>query len=340
MPKRATPAGPLRVSVVTNMWPTVADPSAGVFVQREVEALRRLSGIDVDVIHVATTLSRWCYLTSWPRVEKRLRRHEPHVVHFHYGLSQLLSPCWKGPSVVTFHGSDLRIRWQRTASLTTMRLHQRRAAIVVAGEMLAHLPISVRAGHSVRVVPCGVDTSLFRPMDKETARSRLGLSPRGCVLMFPASPRRETKDYPLFERVVERVRRRLGTDVTVLKLDGVVPEVAAARYAAADVVVLTSRHEGSPVVVKEALACHRPVVSVAVGDVGRYCRGCLPCAVCDSRDPEELAALVVEAIGMNGWPNDPADLPTVETEVAAVLDAYRSVAREWRTISSRDALDG
>ena len=65
---------------------------------------------------------------------------------------------------------------------------------------------------------------------------------------------------------------------------------------AADVVVLTSLWEGAPVVVKEALACETPVVSVAVGDVSAVVAGLPGCAIAP-RDPDRLAQAVAGAIG-------------------------------------------
>jgi glycosyltransferase involved in cell wall biosynthesis len=58
---------------------------------------------------------------------------------------------------------------------------------------------------------------------------------------------------------------------------------------ASDALLLTSVHEGSPTVVKEALACSVPVVSVDVGDVGERIEGIAGCHL-SSPQPEALAA--------------------------------------------------
>jgi glycosyltransferase involved in cell wall biosynthesis len=57
---------------------------------------------------------------------------------------------------------------------------------------------------------------------------------------------------------------------------------------ASDVLLLVSDGEGSPMVVKEAMACNLPVVSVPVGDVSEVIGGTEGCYLC-SQDPHDVA---------------------------------------------------
>lgn len=315
----------LRIAVVTNMWPSDAEPAGGIFVRREVEELRRSGGLEVDVVNVRTAQARSRYVTQWARVRRSIRAVDPDIVHFHYGLSQLLEPWWRGPSVVTFHGSDLTIPWQRCVSTAAMRLHPRRRAIVVSGHLLT---LATATRGEPRIIPCGVDTSLFRPMDKSEMRSLLGLPQERPVIMFPASPQRAVKNHALFREVVRRVGRQLGEEPTTIDLHHVDPHDAVLRYGAADVVVLTSRHEGSPLVVKEALACRRPVVSVPVGDVRGYCRGSVPCAVSGGWDAGELADLVCASMDVGPERFAGIPVPSLEAEASSVRDVYVDLAND------------
>jgi len=99
---------------------------------------------------------------------------------------------------------------------------------------------------------------------------------------------------------------------------------------ACDALLLTSVHEGSPNVVKEALACELPVVSVNVGDVRTRIEGIDGCVVVDSASPDALAAALESVLRRNGRivaRDKIADLD--EARIAAqVIDVYRSALRK------------
>jgi glycosyltransferase involved in cell wall biosynthesis len=69
---------------------------------------------------------------------------------------------------------------------------------------------------------------------------------------------------------------------------------------AADAFLLTSFMEGSPQVIKEAMACGCPIVSVDVGDVRERMAGVEGCYVANTRKPEELAGLLRKALSFEG----------------------------------------
>jgi glycosyltransferase involved in cell wall biosynthesis len=84
-------------------------------------------------------------------------------------------------------------------------------------------------------------------------------------------------------------------EVVLRSLDGVPHDAVPTWLNAADAVLLTSAHEGSPNVVKEALACNVPVVSVDVGDVRERLTGIEGCSVV-SPEPEDLAGALERAL--------------------------------------------
>src|SRR5207244_4020900 len=86
------------------------------------------------------------------------------------------------------------------------------------------------------------------------------------ALLFPSSPERPEKAYPRFAEVTQELGRR-GHRVRELVLKGIDRDQVPTLMAAADVMVLTSLREGSPVAVMEALATGLGVVATQVGDI-------------------------------------------------------------------------
>ena len=83
--------------------------------------------------------------------------------------------------------------------------------------------------------------------------------------MFAASPARTVKNFKLFEKALEHVDPDNRIETHILKN---IPHKDIPKYlCASDAVVLTSRWEGSPNIIKEAMACNCPVVATDVGDV-------------------------------------------------------------------------
>jgi glycosyltransferase involved in cell wall biosynthesis len=154
------------------------------------------------------------------------------------------------------------------------------------------------------VIPCAVDLDVFAPVERAEARRELGWPRVGPCVLFPAArsdrSKIANKRVDVFDAMIDRLRRsRPGVSAT--SLDGLSRREVALAMNAADVAVITSMCEGAPVVVKEALACRTPVVSVAVGDVSTVVAGLPGCAIV-AREPEALAKAVGRALDMGRDP--------------------------------------
>ena len=121
-----------------------------------------------------------------------------------------------------------------------------------------------------------------------------GWSPTQKHVLFGAEPWRPEKRFALARAAMDQ----LGMDhdgVQLHVLDGLPHEAVPSWLNAADVVLITSIHEGSPNVVKEALACNVPVVSVDVGDVRERLEGIEGCFIAAS-SPDDLAAKLKQVL--------------------------------------------
>jgi glycosyltransferase involved in cell wall biosynthesis len=143
-----------------------------------------------------------------------------------------------------------------------------------------------------RVIPNGVDRSIFHPDDRDKERQKLGLPLDATILLFAANGIRQNiwKDYPTLDAAISRLRERTDRKVLFLALgeDGAtqtlgatelrfLPAVpagaaAAAHYRAADLYVHAARADNFPSVVIEALACGTPSVATAIGGIPEQIR--------------------------------------------------------------------
>lgn len=237
-----------------------------------------------------------------------MRRERPQVVHTHKskaGLLGRLAGMLAGVPVLvhTYHGHVLDgyfspifrrglIELERALGLVTARL------VTLSPQLRQDL--SDRHGIAPRdkfqIVPLGLDLQPFRTSDGQRGRLRreLNLLPRDKLIgvvgrMVPI------KDHRLFLGAMTRIaqvrgdicaalvgggeceaeiraaihERGLGDRVTMLGWRRDLPTV----YADLDALALTSRSEGTPVAVIEALAAGVPVVATAVGGVPDVLRG-------------------------------------------------------------------
>jgi len=304
----------VRALVVTNMYPTQEAPSVGTFVADEVEGLRKL-GVEIEVLHLdRKTYGRRVYAGLARRLRRALVAQGPDLVHVMYGgvMADITTRTVADrPVLVSFCGTDLlggaegdaRARFSRRRSTAASRRAARRAAgvVVKSQNLRAALPSGIDE-ERIWTIPDGVDTERFVPLERDAARARLGWSLEGAHVLFPASPSRPEKNFALAQLAVDELVRR-GTQVELHTLSAVPYAEVPLWFNAADGVLLTSRHEGSPVAVKEALACGVAIVSVDVGDVRERIEGVDGCHIAEATPAalaEGLGAVLARGERING----------------------------------------
>ena len=276
----------MRVLVCTNLYPTQDDPAFGTFVRDEVEALRRL-GLSIDVLFVNGKRSRWRYLWAPARLWGRLARRRYDVLHAHYGLTGLIARLqWCVPVVVTFHGDEVALGWPAHVSRW---LRDRVDAVIVTSRRVR----DDLGAPQACVIPPGVDFELFQPADRTAARVKLGLPLDQELVLFVG---RATWEKRL--EAIEAAVRLLAAErpnARLLLVSGQPHDQIPLYMNAGDVLLLLSGYEGSPMVVKEALACNLPVVASDVGDVAELISSVEGCALCDGT-PEDAARKLADVL--------------------------------------------
>ena len=144
----------------------------------------------------------------------------------------------------------------------------------------------------VSLLPNGVNLSLFSPKDKKDSLKRLNWNDEFKNILFPANSDIKTKNYSLAVQVIKNLKM---DNVKLHTLKNVNHSDMPTYFSAADAVLFTSLSEGSPNVIKEAMACNRPIVSTDVGDVSEVISNTEGCFT-GTLDSKQLSALLLSAL--------------------------------------------
>ena len=250
------------------------------------------AGMEVDYFLIKGKGLKGYFVQIFP-LRKYWKKGNYDVVHSHFSFSSYVASLARvKPLVVSLMGSDLKAtRWNRKMIRLFCLFFGWREIIVKSNDMAKDLQMD-----RVHVIANGVDMDLFEPMDGQFCRQKLGWEEGVKHVLFPANPERAEKDFPLAQRAVSF----LGDNVQLHVFKDVEHKETVFYYNAADVVLLTSKWEGSPNVIKEAMACDCSIVSMGVGDVRERLAGVEGCYVSEARDPKEIADLLQKAMAFDG----------------------------------------
>ncbi len=308
----------MRALVVTNMYPTPERPAFGRFVQDQVEALRRLPDMDVEVSAFAGGTPA-AYLAAARRLRRRYAPGTLEVVHAHFGLSAW--PALAAPARirgVTLHGTD--ISHPRSRAITLPALRRMDLVAAVSSELAAQVP-GWASRTPVRVLPCGVDLYRFRRVDRGQARAAIGVDPARPCLLFPADPTRPEKRHELAAALAARLQ------VPLLTLGSVAPERVVLYVNAASAVLVTSSREGFGLSVLEALACDVPVLATPHGVAPEALAG-VSGTLCAEFDERVWAAALAPHLARA----DPRVRGRTVAELYSVTVTARTLASTWEEL--------
>ena len=238
-------------------------------------------------------LLRGNYLKQWKSLRRKIREFRPDVIHAHYGLTCLVASLVtrRVPIVSTYHGSDINNPKVRLFSKMAMKLSAWNIFVSKRNRMLAGAVEGMKAS----LVPCGVALSEVQLMTRADAREALGWCDDEKKVLFTSAFDNAVKDPELARAAVN-----LLEGVELIELKGYSRQQVNMLMCASNCLLMTSKTEGSPQVIKEAMACGCPIVSVDVGDVAERTEGVVGCYVVTTREPKDIAAALMKAIAFNG----------------------------------------
>ena len=264
------------------------------FVQEQGEALQA-AGCEIEWFGIKRK-GIVGYLREIPRLRKMICEVKPDIIHAHYGLSCLLAnlATRRVPVVSAYHGSDINLPKVRPFSKTAMWLSAWNIFVSKRNMELA----GAIEGKKCSLVPCGISLSEDQLQSRTEARKALGWKADEKKVLFTSAFDNSVKDPELAKAAVS-----LLEGAELIELKGYSRGEVNRLICAANCLLMTSKTEGSPQVIKEAMACGCPIVSVDVGDVAERTEGVEGCYVVPSREPKDIAEALKKAIAFEGKTN-------------------------------------
>ena len=256
------------------------------FIVEQSEAIKQL-GCEIDYFGVVGKGIKG-YLSAFVALCKRIESYKPDVIHAHYGLSGLLANLQCSvPVVTTYHGSDINLSNVLRLSKIAMKLSAWNIFVSQRNVDIA------QPKKNYVLLPCGVNLPNYVEEDICVVKKKLNWLPNKKYILFAGAFDNRVKNAKLAQDSVSLVE-----NAELIELKGYTRDQVIALFYTVDAFVMTSFTEGSPQVVKEAMACGCPIVSVDVGDVAERIEGLDGCYIAE-RNPHDIANKLNKVLSLN-----------------------------------------
>jgi glycosyltransferase involved in cell wall biosynthesis len=324
---------------VLHVVPLNYDKQIPVYLRHQVNSLNAHSitsnilgfrGSEINIFHPIKSF------TSIRKCLLEIQQSDADLIHSHWGsllgaLTVLGNRKMK-PVILTLRGSDVNRNYTESLiifclKITLTRFASKRAtSVICVSENLKKLIQGKLT--NVQVIPDGIPLSIFFPRDKEHCRKLLGWQLSEKFVLFHCGSRPIEKNLSLAEKVISHLKQKMGKVNFIVIEFNLTQEQLSVMYSAADILLFTSLNEGSPNVVREAIACGLPVVSVEVGDVSKWIKSS-ECGAVTSYDHLELASACYTEIIANrrGKTYNVEHFSTVKS-ATKVLGVYQSTVNQ------------
>ncbi|OFX79103.1 MAG: hypothetical protein A2X12_10415 [Bacteroidetes bacterium GWE2_29_8] len=256
---------------VLTVIPGSSEGSSMIFAKRQVLSLIK-EGVESRVFFLSSRTSLTILYKESLRFRKQIKEFNPDIIHCHYGTmtSFFCVVNTNKKLVITFHGSDInKTPFDGFFKDLFGRILSQLSILKAKGIFCVSESLSKKVwwrNEIVRVVPIGINIDMFIPIDRNEARKRLGWSNDKKIVLFNSN-NPIVKRLDIAKNVIEILQKN-NPDYMLYLLEGEIsPDTIPLYINASDCLLICSDNEGSPMMVKEAMACNLPIVGVDVGDV-------------------------------------------------------------------------
>lgn len=284
----------MKVLHVTNAWPDEKNPIRGIFIKEQIDTIKE-EGLPVDV-HIISRSDNRGYIGSIKSIRSLSDNYD--IIHAHHALSALTC-ILAGVPASRLVCSFLNERGKNILGIPTILSKMLESLVIHRSGVCIYKNNSfdkVRRKNDF-LIGNAVDSERFYCDSRENACRKLGLDPALRYVLFVSANDlyRPAKRYDRFTEVI-RILKIDTPNIEELTLVNEARDRVPIFFNASDLLLVCADHEGSPNVVKEALACGIPVVSTSVGDVVEQIRDIPDCEIVYPFDPALAAAAARRAL--------------------------------------------
>lgn len=285
------------------------------FIHEQIESVKSIYEIEYDVFLVKGKGIKG-YLKNIPYLRKKINNYSPDIVHAHFGLSGLVACLQRKRPVITFHGSEAYIPYVGRISNIAGRLS---AYNIYVGEKIRK---RIKGHKNGSIVPCGINLDTFYPIEMKIAREKLNFDFNKKYILFSSSFSNTVKNSPLAFSAVNM----LNINCEFIELKNKSREEVNLMVNACNLLLLTSTSEGSPQVIKEAMACNCPIVATDVGDIKEVIGKTKGCYI-TSFDPVDVADKIQQALNFGKRTDGREKILRFDNKIIAkqIFDIYQIV---------------
>lgn len=306
------------------------------FMRSQIDAMQQ-EGYQTDVAVLTNNSSPKAVIQNIREWKNKIKTMGNCIVHAQYGsVTALTAALSKGrnPLVISFCGDDILgtkqtgWRWAIRSKLMVCISHLSAlyADALIAKSRNIYNKLWPVAQKKCTIIPNGVNVHTFSPMDYATARKKFGWNEKDFVVLFNPSSGNNTyvKNKPLADAAFTLLKEQVPQAHLSLIENKTYSEINCMMHGA-DALLVTSLHEGSPNIVKEAMACNLPVVTVNCGDVKERLHGVKNCYVTTTYSATELATALVHIYHQGERSDGREQLLVQQIDHVAVIQKIKNI---------------